>query len=75
MKMKRKESVKLKSIMSFQKRLLVFSKGMELVSGKGLHIKEGVVISPYIDRFAMDGTRLRLKVINPKYKETGDEIN
>jgi len=57
------------------KEIISFSKGMELVSGKGLHIKEGVVISPYIDRFAMDGTRLRLKVINPKYKETGDEIN
>jgi RNA ligase (TIGR02306 family) len=50
-------------------------KGMELVSGKQIHIKEGVVIRPYVDRDAKDGTKLRLKVINPKYKETGEEIN
>jgi len=50
-------------------------KGMELVSGKSVHIREGVVIRPYIDRDAMDGTKLRLKIINPKYKESGEEIN
>lgn len=51
------------------------SEGMECVSGKSLHIKEGVVVQPYIDRRAADGTRLRLKILNPKYKETGEEIN
>lgn len=50
-------------------------KGKELVSGNELHIREGVVIRPYIDRNAKDGTKLRLKVINPAYKETGEEIN
>lgn len=50
-------------------------KGKELVSKKSIHIREGVVIRPYIDRFAKDGTKLRLKVINPAYKETGEEIN
>lgn len=50
-------------------------KGMELVSGKSVHIREGVVIRPYIDRDARDGTKLRLKIINPSYKETGEEIN
>jgi hypothetical protein len=50
-------------------------KGMETVSGKQLHIREGVVIRPYIDRCARDNTKLRLKLINPKYKESGDEIS
>lgn len=49
--------------------------GMEQVSGKELHIREGVVVRPYIDRRASDGRRLALKLINPKYKETGEEIN
>lgn len=50
-------------------------KGKELVSGKELHIREGVVLRPYVDRTAKDGTKLRLKIINPAYKETGEEIN
>ena len=50
-------------------------KGKELVSGNNAHIREGMVIRPYVDRYAKDGTKLRLKVINPAYKETGDEIN
>lgn len=52
-----------------------YREGNELVSGKELHIREGVVVRPYIDRRASDGTRLVLKLINPKYKETGEEIN
>ncbi len=54
-----------------------YSLGMETVSGKRLHIKEGCVVRPYIDRYASDGTKLRLKIINPEYskKETGEEIN
>jgi len=51
------------------------AEGMETVSGKSLHIKEGVVVAPYVDRNAADGTRLRLKILNPKYKEVGEEIN
>jgi RNA ligase (TIGR02306 family) len=50
-------------------------KGNELVSGREVHIREGVVLRPYIDRNAKDGTKLRLKIINPKYKESGEEIN
>jgi RNA ligase (TIGR02306 family) len=50
-------------------------KGMETVSGKQLHIREGVVIRPYVDRNARDNTKLRLKLINPKYKESGEEIS
>ncbi len=57
------------------KDVVEFCKGKELVSGKEVHIREGVVLRPYIDRDARDGTKLRLKIINPAYKETGEEIN
>lgn len=57
------------------KEVIDLCKGKELVSGKELHIREGVVLRPYIDRFAKDRTKLRLKIINPSYKETGEEIN
>ena len=50
-------------------------KGSETVSGKSVHIREGVVVRPYIDRYAADGTKLRVKIINPKYKATGEEIS
>ena len=50
-------------------------KGKETVSGREQHIREGIVIAPYIDRKAKDSTRLRLKLINPAYRETGEEIN
>jgi len=51
------------------------AKGMEQVSGKETNIKEGMVLRPYIDRRASDGTRLLVKILNPKYRETGEEIN
>lgn len=57
------------------KDIINFRKGNELVSGKSVHIREGFVIRPYIDRYAKDGTKLRLKVLNPAYRETGEEIN
>lgn len=47
----------------------------ERVSGDEIHIEEGLVIRPYIDRNAKDGTPLRLKVISKFYRETGEEIN
>lgn len=50
-------------------------KGMEQLSGTEANIKEGMVLRPYIDRRASDGTRLMVKIINPKYRETGDEFN
>lgn len=52
-----------------------FAKGNEQVSGEEVHIREGCVVSPYRDRRAEDGTRLRLKIINPAYRETGEEFN
>lgn len=54
---------------------LKLCKGKENVSGKSLHIREGVVVSPYIIRKGFDGNRLTLKVISPEYKETGEEFN
>jgi RNA ligase (TIGR02306 family) len=51
------------------------SLGSEEVTGKGIHKKEGVVVRPYLDRRASKGFRLMLKVINPKYKETGEEFS
>lgn len=57
------------------KDVIKLCKGKEMVSGKQLHIREGVVLRPYIDRNANDGTKLRLKIINPAYKESGEEIN
>ncbi|GGJ31565.1 RNA ligase (ATP) [Deinococcus roseus] len=55
--------------------LYALSKGKELVSGQALHIREGVVVRPHLDRKAEDGEWLKLKVINPAYKETGEEFN
>lgn len=50
-------------------------KGNECVSGKELHIREGIVVRPLEMRFAKDGTRLFLKVINPAYKEDDNALS
>lgn len=50
-------------------------KGKEQVSGKELHIREGIVLRHQTMQFAKDGTRLFIKVINPKYKASGEEIS
>lgn len=55
--------------------VLKYHKGKETVSGKELHIKEGVVVVPYIARRAKDGTKLVAKIINPDYRETGEELS
>jgi len=57
------------------KSIVDLCKGNELVSGKQVHIREGAVLRPYVDRNAVDGTKLRLKIINPAYRENGEEIN
>jgi len=52
------------------------ARGMETVSGQALHIREGVVVRPAdVLRVAQDGSSLQLKVINPKYKDTGEELS
>jgi RNA ligase (TIGR02306 family) len=52
-----------------------FANGKEQVSGKELHIREGIVVRPYIDRKGKDGTWLKCKILNKKYKETGEELS
>lgn len=48
------------------------AKGMEMVSGVQKHIREGVVVRP----MTMGGPiPPHLKIINPKYKESGEEIS
>lgn len=68
---------KTKKVSSLPADIIKLCEGMELVSGKSKHIREGVVIRPYLDRRASDNTLLRLKIINPKYAKTatGEEIN
>lgn len=66
---------KVKFDKTLPKEVVDLCKGLELVSGKSVHIREGVVLRPYVDRLAVDGTQLRLKIINPAYKETGEELS
>jgi RNA ligase (TIGR02306 family) len=50
--------------------------GKEQVSGKELHIREGVVVQPAVARNSVKGGfNLMLKIINPAYKECGEEIS
>lgn len=51
--------------------------GMETVSGKNLHIREGIVVTPKVPRFAADGSDLGVKLISDAYakKETGEEYS
>ncbi|MDB5321237.1 MAG: hypothetical protein JWN40_2868 [Phycisphaerales bacterium] len=52
--------------------------GNETVSGKGLHIREGVVVTPSTPRESAHATqrfRLALKLINPKFVEDVDAVN
>jgi len=58
--------------------LYTLAKGKEQVSGKELHIREGVVVQPFKPRkTTTGGYNLLLKVINPAYarKETGEELS
>lgn len=51
--------------------------GMETVSGKGIHIREGIVVTPTVPRTAADGSDLSVKLISDAYakKETGEEYS
>jgi len=51
------------------------SGGMETVSGKQLHIKEGIVIAPEIPRVAKRGFPLYLKWLNQKYKSSEEDLS
>jgi len=56
-------------------KLRELAEGMEQVSGNELHIREGIVIRPNPDRKSHKGNWLRLKIISPKYKESGEELS
>lgn len=56
-------------------KLQEIANGKEKVSGQELHVAEGLVLRPYIDRRASDGVRLMVKIISKNYKETGEEIS
>jgi RNA ligase (TIGR02306 family) len=49
--------------------------GKEQVSGKELHIREGIVISPEIPRRTRQGFPLYLKFINPKFKSNDNDVS
>jgi RNA ligase (TIGR02306 family) len=58
-------------------KILPLKEGLETVSGKGLHIREGMVLIPAISRLNADGHDLAVKLISEKYakKETGEELS
>jgi RNA ligase (TIGR02306 family) len=51
------------------------AKGRELVSGKELHIREGIVITPMTPRRSSEGHGLSIKWLNPKYRGSPEEIS
>lgn len=55
--------------------LAMYAQGREQVSGRALHIREGIVISPAMPRQAQRGFALYLKVINPKFKDSEEFIS
>ena len=60
----------------FNEQLLTdLAKGKETVSGKELHIKEGIVVRPKFNRRSKEGFPLFLKIINPKYIDDDEAIN
>ncbi|MGW1286556.1 RNA ligase (ATP) [Streptomyces sp. NPDC002586] len=49
-------------------RVLEFASGRETVSGQGLHLREGVVIRPAVERYsAVTGGRAIAKAVSPAY--------
>lgn len=52
-----------------------YAKGKEQVSGKELHIREGIVAQPVPPRQRRGGSNLMGKVINPKYKSSDEDFS
>jgi len=57
--------------------VLEHREGLETVSGKGLHIREGAVLTPLEPRPNAEGHDLAVKLISSAYvkKETGEELS
>lgn len=51
------------------------AKGRETVSGKEIHIKEGIVVTPMPPRRTQAGETLYAKIVNPKFKNDDNDIN
>jgi RNA ligase (TIGR02306 family) len=49
--------------------VLSLTNGKETISGKSLHIREGVVIKPEVDRIHPNAGRLALKSVSDDYYE------
>jgi RNA ligase (TIGR02306 family) len=58
-----------------EEHLRSLAKGKELVSGKQLHIREGIVVTPQQPRPSREGWNLALKIINEKFKGGDDDIS
>ena len=53
--------------------LRLLAKGKEQVSGRELHIREGVVVTPRQPRPSREGWNLALKIINEKFKGSDED--
>ncbi|MFN8612696.1 MAG: RNA ligase (ATP) [Vulcanimicrobiota bacterium] len=51
------------------------ARGKEQVSGRELHIREGIVVTPCQPRPSREGWNLALKIINDKFKGSDDDIS
>ncbi|MBS2033630.1 RNA ligase (ATP) [bacterium] len=51
------------------------ARGKEQVSGRELHIREGIVVTPRQPRPSREGWNLALKMINDKFKGSDDDIS
>jgi len=54
-------------------KILPLADGMETVSGKSLHIREGVVLTPKVFRKTAKGVPLLVKILNKKYKSNDED--
>jgi RNA ligase (TIGR02306 family) len=55
--------------------LRTLADGCEKISGKNLHIKEGIVIRPKLNRRSKEGFNLFLKILNKAYKESDEAFS
>jgi RNA ligase (TIGR02306 family) len=58
---------------SFGPECLAYTKGKETISGKELHMREGIVIRPVKERYEHDIGRVLLKSVNEDYLLRGGE--
>lgn len=49
------------------------ARGKEQVSGRELHIREGIVVTPRQPRPSREGWNLALKIINDKFKSSDED--